>query len=99
MELININDYSYQIQESNVEPTRVQYQDFTNRDMTQYSEDTLFSFKDRPDYSGKIKRIEDGNIVFSMNNKTYKMPEDEFSVLFALRDSQSPQNWYTRINK
>jgi hypothetical protein len=99
MEFININDYSHQEQESNVEPTRVQYQDFANRDMTQYSEDTLFSFKDRPDYSGKIKRIEDGDIVFSMHNKTYKMPEDEFSVLFALRDSQSPQNWYTRLNK
>ena len=93
----NINDYTYQEPDNTVEPKKLEYDDVSNQDMSGYSDGSMFSFKDRPDMSGEIKRIEDGQIVFSMFDNTYMMPRDKFDSMFAIRDVHSPQNWYTRI--
>ena len=95
MDNFNINDYTYQESEDSFEPKKVEYSDFENRDLSQYSEGEMFSFRERPDMAGKIKRVEDGQIVFSMFDQTYIMPEGEFGSLFFLKNIHSPQNWYT----
>lgn len=93
----NINDYTYQEPVDNVSPTRMEYNTIDNRDMSKYSEGLMISFRDRPDMSGSIKRVEDGQIVFNMFDQTYMMPEHEFNSTFFIKDVHSPQNWYTRI--
>jgi hypothetical protein len=92
----NINDYAYDRAENFSTPTKVEYKDVSDKDMSRYSDGAMISFKDRPDMSGAIKRIEDGQIVFNMFEQTYKMPDHEFDSLFFVRDNYSPQNWYTR---
>jgi hypothetical protein len=87
----------YQETDNSIEPKKVEYTDVSNKDMSQYSQGSMFAFKDRPDMSGSIKRIEDGQIVFNMFEHTYKMPEDEFNSIFFINHAYSPQNWYTRI--
>jgi hypothetical protein len=93
----NINDYTYQEPDNSVEPKKVEYNNVDSKDMSMYSEGVQFSFRDRPDMSGNIKRVEDGQIVFSMFDQTYMMPEHEFNSTFFIKDVNSPQNWYTRI--
>ena len=95
----NINDYLYTPPMEEDKTKNVEYLDFNADLENKYKTDSSFSFRDRPDVSGFIKRIEDDEIVFDMFGDTYKMPPSQFDGMFYFNELSSPQNWYTKVKR
>jgi hypothetical protein len=90
----NVNDYDFhEFDERSL--VEVERKSFDR--LSRYTPDSTVSLKSRPDVVGRIKRIEDDNLVVTIFEETYSIPPENFEQLFFVREENSPENWYTRI--
>ena len=64
-----------------------------------YEIDSQVSLKNRPDFVGRIDRIENSKVVLKMFDETYAIPFNDFDRLFFVQNNKSPQKWHARDSK
>lgn len=94
---MNIQDYEIipPEEDRNTYVSRVR-EDFDLPD--RYPAESTVSIKGRRDFTGRIDRLEDGEVIVKIFGETYSLPPRAFDSIFHLHPKQK-KTWYEKLKE